>query len=64
MITSPIPASLSPLSRTPPLRTCNLINMALRPGDTPYPRPNPCPPLTPSGGNGKKPDPLEKGMWE
>ena len=36
----------------------------LRPGDTPYPKPNPCPPMTPTAGCGKKPEPLKKGMWE
>ena len=30
----------------------------LRPGDTPYPRPNPLPPLTPADDRRKNPDPL------
>jgi len=43
----------------------------LRPGDTPYPRPNPVPPLTPTGGGKNyafatehQLGVLKKGMWE
>ena len=50
-------------SRPPAMSRSNTLTTRLRPGDTPYPRPKPCEPFTPIG-EGKKPDPLEKGMWE
>ena len=52
-ILGPIPRRLSlayPTLTAMSTTTYTPITHTLRPGDTPYPRPKPCPPLTPTGG--------------